>query len=209
MTDVKKLFAEHQAKPGRYPDHTLEDAVRAAGARVVVLWEIRGPRNTQIAWQTCMLVNGGLCIVQTFKGGGWNALTDSPSPDVDATIADVLARCSVPSAAAAGAGQNAAIADEATSCGLFYIKAGDELNNSDLFAWAADPGEAVTLWRAYFGTEPEAMPGSMWQVAPHQSHKPGAVPWNERGGAMPVELETGEVDPVDIAEGGDGKVYPV
>lgn len=80
-----------------YPDHTLADAARAAGARVILAWEMPGSANTQIAWLSCYMINDGLCIVETFRdGGGWEALTSLPDRDVAATIADVLNRCRVP-----------------------------------------------------------------------------------------------------------------
>ena len=80
----------------QYPDHTLEKALRVAGASVKVLWEEKGPRNTSIEWQVCYSVNGSLCLVQTFQDGGWDALTPCGSVDIIETIADVLNRCGVP-----------------------------------------------------------------------------------------------------------------
>lgn len=78
-----------------YPDNTLPDACRAAGATVRLLWEERGPKNTGVAFHSCYSINGNTCIVQTFTRGGWDALTGQPVNRVDAAIADVLARCSV------------------------------------------------------------------------------------------------------------------
>lgn len=79
-----------------FPDKTLADACRAAGARVRVVWEEKGPPNTGIEWQTCYLIGPGLCIVQTFTGGGWEAFTAPASRDIPGTIADVLNRCGAP-----------------------------------------------------------------------------------------------------------------
>lgn len=76
-----------------YPDHTLEDRCREAGAQVMVLWEIKGPKDTDIAWMTCYAISKGICVVQTFRQGGWAALTDNPSGDIAETVADVLQRC--------------------------------------------------------------------------------------------------------------------
>lgn len=78
-----------------YPDHTLEDAARAAGATVRCLWQIPGPKDTAIAWMECLSIGHGIVIVETFDGGGWNALSDCRTNRIDETIADVLARCGV------------------------------------------------------------------------------------------------------------------
>lgn len=78
-----------------YPDHALEDAARAAGATVRCLWQIPGPKDTAIAWVECLSIGSGIVIVQTFDGGGWNALSDCRTNRIDETIADVLARCGV------------------------------------------------------------------------------------------------------------------
>lgn len=82
-------------KPGKYPDRTLEERCRAAGATVRCLWQMRGPKNTVIAWMECLQVGSGVVIVQTFKGGGWEAYSSLPVNEIDATVADVLARCGV------------------------------------------------------------------------------------------------------------------
>lgn len=80
-----------------YPSTVLADAARAAGARVILAWEMPGPAITQVAWLSCYMINDGLCIVETFRdGNGWEALTSLPDRDVAATIADVLNRCRVP-----------------------------------------------------------------------------------------------------------------
>ena len=82
-------------KSGKYPDRTLEHAVRAAGISCRCLWEIKGPKDTGIAWMAAYLVGHQVCLVQTFKdGGGWNAFTPCSSGRIDDTVADVIARCS-------------------------------------------------------------------------------------------------------------------
>lgn len=83
-----------------YPDRTLEDACRLAGANVACLWQIPGPKDTGILWIECLAINGGICLVQTFRGGSWNALTDCPENSIEATVADVLARVSAKRTAA-------------------------------------------------------------------------------------------------------------
>lgn len=81
-------------KQAIYPDHTLENAVRAAGHSCRCLWEMKGPPRTLIAWLVAYDINGRVCIVQTFKdGNGWNVYTACNSIGIDDTVADVLARC--------------------------------------------------------------------------------------------------------------------
>lgn len=77
-----------------HPDNTLADRLREAGATVRTLWEAPGPKGTAIAWLTGLAVNGRVVIVQTYANGhGWDAYSASPSNDIAATVADVLARC--------------------------------------------------------------------------------------------------------------------
>jgi hypothetical protein len=85
----------HPNRKKTYPDHTLEELCRKAGAGVSVLWEIPGPKNTAIAWLVAYHIGKNICIVQTFKDGGWTALTPNDSNCVDDTVADVLNRCAV------------------------------------------------------------------------------------------------------------------
>lgn len=86
-------MVNHPNRKKIYPDHTLEERCREAGANVSVLWEIPGPKDTDIVWMVAYAIGKGLCIVQTFRSGGWNALTDNPSGAIDETVADVLSRC--------------------------------------------------------------------------------------------------------------------
>lgn len=85
-----------KAKTKTYPSHVLADACRAAGATVHLLWEVRGPRETAVAWMSCYQIGRSTCIVQTYSGNGWNAYTPCNSIGIEETIADVLNRCSVP-----------------------------------------------------------------------------------------------------------------
>jgi hypothetical protein len=39
------------------------------------------------------LIETGLVIVSTYRGGGWDAYTALPKNDIEATIADVIERC--------------------------------------------------------------------------------------------------------------------
>jgi hypothetical protein len=79
-----------------YPDRTFEEAARKAGAPVQCLWEMKGPRNTAIAWLSALSVNGRVVIVQTYTdGNGWEVYSPAPTLNVDATIQDALARCGV------------------------------------------------------------------------------------------------------------------
>lgn len=74
-------------------------------------------------------------------------------------------------------------------CALHYVNAGDEVNNADLAVWAESPAAAVDLWRAYYDAETGAEPERIWQLTEYQPHEPGALAWNERGGAELVESE--------------------
>jgi hypothetical protein len=78
-----------------YPDHTLENALRARGVPVWALSEIRGPNDTNIAWIVNYAVGKSLVIVHTYKDGdGWDAFTSLHNLNsVEATIDDVMERC--------------------------------------------------------------------------------------------------------------------
>jgi hypothetical protein len=80
-------------KARTYPDHTLEKALRERGIQVRVLWEMKGPKNTLIDWLVGYAIAGQICIVETFKSGGWDAFTSGQSNLIDETVADVIARC--------------------------------------------------------------------------------------------------------------------
>jgi hypothetical protein len=83
----------------KYPDQTVENAARAAGANVQVMWQIDGPKDTAIKFMECLLINRTLVIVQTFDTGGWEVLTAGRSNRIDDTLIDVLTRCDVPAPA--------------------------------------------------------------------------------------------------------------
>lgn len=76
-----------------YPDQTLAERCRQAGADVKALWEIRGPKNTGVAWISGLLVNGHVVLVQTFGEGGWASYTSSGRTKPEDDAADVLDRC--------------------------------------------------------------------------------------------------------------------
>jgi hypothetical protein len=76
-----------------YPDSTLADACRARGANVALMWEMKGPETTGVAWLSCYVIDAGVCIVQSYKGGGWDAYTPCGSPLASDAITDVLERC--------------------------------------------------------------------------------------------------------------------
>jgi hypothetical protein len=85
-----------------YPSTALVDTIRklVPDAAVRCLWEVKGPKDTGIAWMACYAIGKSLCIVQTFTEGGWTAYTPNAENDVAATVADVLNRCQVPLPAA-------------------------------------------------------------------------------------------------------------
>ncbi|MBO6755728.1 MAG: hypothetical protein JJ902_05345 [Roseibium sp.] len=79
-----------------YPDQTVETAAREAGANVIVAWEMEGPKNSDVAWMTCLVIGATVVIVQTFETGGWEAYVPaSDSCRRDVTIDAVLRRCGV------------------------------------------------------------------------------------------------------------------
>ena len=87
-------MTNHPNRKKVYPNLTFERAAREAGARVIVLWEQPGPRNTGVAWMVGYSINGVVAIVQTFKeSGGWDVYTPLARTDATAGIADALARC--------------------------------------------------------------------------------------------------------------------
>jgi hypothetical protein len=75
-----------------YPDRALETRLRERGATVLCLWELRGPKNTSVAWITCYSVHApdgrysGIIIVETFKDGGWLDFKASETADINATL---------------------------------------------------------------------------------------------------------------------------
>jgi hypothetical protein len=76
------------------PDTTLQEKLREQGVSCRLQWEMRGPKDTLVAWLSCYLVNGYLVIVETYKDNcGWEAFTPSGSIKIDETVADVIARC--------------------------------------------------------------------------------------------------------------------
>ena len=84
-----------------FADRRLERTLRDAGARVSTMWEVRGPKNTDVAWITCYQVGHSICIVETFKTGGFTALTPNSSSHINDVVGDVLKRCGVEVSASA------------------------------------------------------------------------------------------------------------
>lgn len=84
-----------------YPNNTLERRAIEAGAQVRCLWQMRGPKDTGVAWLECLQIGprGDVVIVETFHHGGWNAFSAPHSNRVYDTITDVLERCGVKPAA--------------------------------------------------------------------------------------------------------------
>jgi hypothetical protein len=75
-----------------YPNRTLETALRNRSIPYRLLWEIKGPPNTQIAWLTAYAIGKGVCILQTFVDGGWEAYTHDAFNDAGKAVDDVVAR---------------------------------------------------------------------------------------------------------------------
>ncbi len=81
------------------PDYPVDFRAIMAPTPCKLMWEIKGPKNTMIAWMSCYAIARNICIVQTFKGGGWNALTPNDDGKIEATVTDVRERCLVDSPA--------------------------------------------------------------------------------------------------------------
>ncbi len=83
------------AKPKEktYPSRVLRDKLAERGITAHLSWEIEGAPGTLVAWLSCYQVVSNVCIVETYRGGGWEAFTPNMAADIDATIADVIARC--------------------------------------------------------------------------------------------------------------------
>ena len=79
-----------------FPNQVFEVAARKTGVIVKLLWEIKGPKDTDIAWMSAYAVNGRVAIVQTYKSGGWDVYTAGDSNGIDDSINDALTRCCVP-----------------------------------------------------------------------------------------------------------------
>lgn len=88
-------MANKMPEPGKYPDRTLSHMAISAGAKVRCLWEERGPKDTGVAWMECMLINDGIVIVETFKGGGWQVFLGATTLRVDDTLVEVFNHCKV------------------------------------------------------------------------------------------------------------------
>ena len=79
-----------------YPNHEFEDAMRAAGAQVRVMWEMQGPEHTMIAWMVCYTVGFTPVIVHTYtEDNGWNIFYPSGYVDTKKTIDEAIKRCGV------------------------------------------------------------------------------------------------------------------
>jgi hypothetical protein len=66
------------------PNHTWANEQRAAGKIARLLWEIPGPKDTEIAWLSCYAFGTNVAIVETFKDkNGYMVLTDEGGPEFD------------------------------------------------------------------------------------------------------------------------------
>ena len=60
-----------------YPDNVYAKMMRDEGKNVRLMWEMKGPPHTDVAWLSCYIINGWLEIVETFKSGGFIVLKQS------------------------------------------------------------------------------------------------------------------------------------
>lgn len=75
------------------PSTILETELKARGIHPRRLWEMRGPKDTDITWMHALMLDRGIVIVQTFSYGGWDAYTALNDSQISATVDDVIARC--------------------------------------------------------------------------------------------------------------------
>lgn len=76
-----------------FPDHTLENALRDKGIPYRCMWEMKGPKDTHIAWLVAYLVESRVIIVQTFKDFGWQVFLPSEKGRIDETVQEVIDHC--------------------------------------------------------------------------------------------------------------------
>lgn len=82
------------------PSMVLMEACATLGVPCNLMWEIPGPKHSQVAFISCYAINGAIVIVETFRDSrGWDAFTSSRSPSIDETITDVFARVGLKSLA--------------------------------------------------------------------------------------------------------------
>ena len=103
-----------------------------------------------------------LTALETLTGAAdGDIYTDAPecAGSVEAVQAALIeARAAISQAKGGGAA-------DVTQFWLYEIKAGDEINNFDLFVVASDPGQAAGLWGTFY-ENPESHPETVRQVAP-------------------------------------------
>lgn len=87
--------AVSRQRPVQYPNREFEHTCLERRIVCLTLWEMRGPPRTAIKWIVAYSVRGHVVIVQTFRNGGWDVYTSSPSNRIDESIDDALARCKV------------------------------------------------------------------------------------------------------------------
>lgn len=78
-----------------YPNRDFQKRLSDLGIPCRLAWEEKGPKMTGITWISAYNVGGGIALVQSYKGGGWDVFTSLPVNDASASIADALARCRV------------------------------------------------------------------------------------------------------------------
>jgi len=78
-------------KEKTYPSRVLEEGLREKNIPVQIFWETPGPKDTMVAWISCLMVGnkGVLILVETYFEGGWECFIQSRVGKVDDTIAEV------------------------------------------------------------------------------------------------------------------------
>jgi hypothetical protein len=85
-------------KQKTYPNTVLVDALQDMGIYRRLMWEIPGPKNTELEWISCYLVEVpgqdiSIIHVVTFKDyNGWDVLVSVNQVKIQETIDEVLRR---------------------------------------------------------------------------------------------------------------------
>lgn len=80
-----------------YPSRVLVDELFKRDIPCSLMWEIPGPKDTQIAFLSAYLIRARVVIVQTWKdGNGWEVYMPAKENMIQATVEEVIAHCTLP-----------------------------------------------------------------------------------------------------------------
>lgn len=73
-----------------FADRRLEDRARKEGLNVQLLWEINGPKNTDVAKISMYIINNLLVAVHTYGAGGFNIFPAVEGITISGSIEQVI-----------------------------------------------------------------------------------------------------------------------